>query len=137
MRDMAYQYQIENTGKYIRVEISGSRKPEHAVREALDVWAVIAETAQSLGQQKVLYLSHICGSIPVMEAYDVVDQFVNNDWTHLKIAYIDLVDSDEDDLMMLKAICFQHEIQFEFFDNEEQGQDWLNNLDDQRGREPF
>ncbi|WP_415889947.1 hypothetical protein ACMXYV_01155 [Neptuniibacter sp. SY11_33] len=127
---MAYQYQIENTGKYIRVEISGSRKPEHAVRDALDVWAVIAETAQSLKQKKVLYLSHICGSIPVMEAYDVVDQFVNNDWTHLKIAYIDLAHSNEDDLRMLKAICFQHDIEFEFFLTEKQGHDWLSNLED-------
>jgi len=127
---MPYQYQIENTGKFIRVEISGSRKPEHAVRDALDVWAVIAETAQSLGQHKVLYLSHICGSIPVMEAYDVVDQFVNNDWSHLQIAYVDLAHSNKDDLMMLKAICFQHEIQFEFFQTEEQGQDWLKKLED-------
>ncbi|WP_415883169.1 hypothetical protein ACMXYX_01165 [Neptuniibacter sp. QD72_48] len=126
---MTYQYEIEHSPFFIRVEVFGNRQPEHAVRDALAVWAAIAETAESIGQTKVLYLSHICGSIPVMEAYDVVDQFVNNDWTHLQIAYIDLAHSNEDDLRMLKAICFQHEIKFEFFKTEKQGKEWLDNLD--------
>lgn len=127
---MPYQYEIENTEHNIRVEISGDRKPDNAVRDALDVWAVIAEKAELLGRKKVLYISHICGSIPVMEAYDVVDQFVNNDWTHLQIAYIDLAHSQEDDLRMLKAICFQHGIQFEFFQSEVEGQEWLENIEE-------
>ncbi|WP_415902577.1 hypothetical protein ACMXYR_01080 [Neptuniibacter sp. QD29_5] len=127
---MPYKYTIENTENYIRAVISGNRKPEDAARDALEIWAMIAEKTEVFGHKKVLYLSNVCGAIPVMEAYDVVDQFVNNDWTHLKIAYIDLAHSAVDDLMMLKAICFQHGIQFEFFQKEEQGHDWLNNLED-------
>ncbi|WP_415893126.1 hypothetical protein ACMXYN_01200 [Neptuniibacter sp. PT8_73] len=126
---MSYQYEIKKAEGFIRVEVSGIRKPNYAGNDALGVWTDISAYAASVGINKVLYLSSVSGQIPVMEAYDVLDQFVEKQWIGLQVAYVDLGGSNIDDLRMLKAICFQHGMLFDYFKSEDEGIRWLQALE--------
>jgi len=126
---MAYQHSIEELNNYLRVEVSGTRAMGESCSDALGVWSDIMQRAVASGLSKVLYLSYVSGSISVMDAYDIVDELVAKRWNSLKIAYVDLAGVDEDDLMMIKAICLKHHIFLDVFPSEAEAIAWLNQLD--------
>lgn len=126
---MTYQHCIEEINDFLRVEVSGTRTLGNSYDDALGVWSDIAQRAAALGLTKVLYLSHVSGSLSVMEAYDIVDELVAKRWNSLKIAYVDFAGVENDDLMMIKAICLKHRVILDVFPTEDGAIAWLEQLD--------
>lgn len=122
---MPYQYQIEVRTGYIRALVQGVRGTYSAGENVLPVWEEIARNSKDTGLSKVLYISHVTGQIPVMEAYDVIEEFVRRHWDGLVIAYVDQGGTAIADLKMLKAICLQHNITFGLCSSEQEAEAWL------------
>ena len=66
---------------YLKVEISGVRKPGHEEKEMIDIWIRVADLCAQFNQWKVLAIMKIRGRLPIDSAYKIAkasDDYVWN-----------------------------------------------------------
>lgn len=122
---MSYQHSITVLENVIHVDVSGIRTPETIVQDSMVIWAEVLFTSRSASVSNVLYVSHVTGKIPVLDAYDVIEKFGQQNWEGLKIAYVALDESSREDVMMLKAIASLYTIHCQMFTTEKDALEWL------------
>ena len=122
---MSYQFSVVILENIIRADVSGVRTPATVAADSMRVWGEIFSTYQSSGVKNVLYVSRVTGKIPVLDAYDVIEKFGQQNWDGLKIAYVALDQSSREDVMMLKAIASQYKIHCQMFTAENEALEWL------------
>lgn len=122
---MAYKFSVSAMDGYIRVDVSGERLPASIAADSMAVWQAVLEKHRVTGVGNVLYVSSVTGQIPVMDAYDVVEAFGQQNWSALKIAYATFDEDSMEDIQMLKAIALQYGIHGDLFSSEEDALAWL------------
>ncbi len=123
---MPYDVSIEAQENFIKVEISGTRRPDSAVDDSVDLWGRVAAASRDHGVDRILAVFRVVGRLSPIDAYDIVARTDEFGWSHaFKMAVVDLNRETLEDNLFAETVAVNRAYQIMVFDNVEDAQEWL------------
>jgi hypothetical protein len=123
--NMAYDYKIEDKQQYIRVEISGMRRPGKQVKDIVPIWSEVTQTCKEKNIHKLLAILKLTGDVSVVGSYTIVNSADSFGWhPNLRVALIDLGEEGQNNLFT-ETVAVNRGYQLKVFRNEQDGLNWL------------
>jgi len=113
---------IENRKKYLYIRVDGERDNAEITTR---MWKQVASICRQTGQTKVMLVEAIEENIDLAEAYDTVWDRRLDEFAHLKIAFVDLVEEHHEVNEFVNSCTRNRGLNIRLFRNIEAAEKWL------------
>jgi hypothetical protein len=123
---MPYETAIEILDDYIRVEISGDRRPGHEVADAIHSGRQMSAACKKHGVRRVLVIFKLTGRLPATDAHEIYSNPEAFGWTRdIKVALIDKNPDSKEDSLFSETVAVNRAYDTRVLDNENEALEWL------------
>jgi hypothetical protein len=123
---MPYEVNIQEEKDYLRVEVSGERRPGHEVEDSVATWSHVAEICEEKKKDRVLGVFNVSGRLPTPAAYAIAFNPESFGWSRrLKLALVVVHEESRQDALFVEDVAVSSGYQIRIFDNEEKATSWL------------
>lgn len=123
---MPYRAEIQENPDYIRVEISGERRPGKEAEDFFDIWPPVADLCEKTRIQRILLVLRLAGRVPPTAAYEMVKSIADFGWPKsMRVAVVDLNEESRRDHLVTETIAFTRGYRLKIFADEEEARTWL------------
>lgn len=125
---MSYQFEVHPNPDFIRVEVSGIRKPGEAAENAHAVGREITSVCRETGIDRILLVVDLSGRLSAIDAFEIVTRSQDYGWSHaFKLAFVDLNAESLADSRFTETVALNRAYRMQVFDNEDDAREWLLN----------
>ena len=123
---MPYEFSIQETENYIRVEVSGQRTPGSEVEDSISVWSRVAEVCNAKQMDRVLGIFNLTGRLPARAAHAIAYDPAKYGWSkRFKLAIVESNEESRQDMFFVEDVAVSSGYRVRIFDNEQKAETWL------------
>ena len=123
---MPYEVNIQEEKDYLRVEVSGERRPGHEVEDSVATWSHVAKICEEKKKDWVLGMFNVSGRLPTPAAYALAFNPESYGWSRrLKLALVVVHEESRQDALFVEDVAVSSGYQIRIFDDEEKATSWL------------
>jgi hypothetical protein len=123
---MPYKVNIQEEKDYLRVEVSGERRPGHEVEDSVATWSHVAKICEEKKKDHVLGVFNVSGRLPTPAAYALAFNPESYGWSRrLKLALVVIHEESRQDALFVEDVAVSSGYKIRIFDNEEKAIAWL------------
>jgi predicted transcriptional regulator len=124
---MTYSLEIQEKSEHIEVRVSGERIRGQEIEDALNMWKIVAKKCDETGISRVLVVSTVTGSLPIISAYEIATSTDKVNWNRkFRTAIVDLnEESRQINLFGETVVVNRGYFQVKVFDNQSEAVKWL------------
>jgi len=123
---MPYEVNIQEEKDYLRVEVSGERRPGHEVEDSVATWSHVATVCEETKKDRILSVFNVSGCLPTPAAYAIAFNPESYGWSkHLKLALVVVDEEPRRDALFVEDVEVSSGYKTRVFDNEEEATAWL------------
>jgi len=123
---MPYEATIEPFEDYIRVEVTGDRRPGHEVNDAVQAGRQIMAACRSHGVHKLLLIFKMTGRLPATDAHEIYSNPEEYGWSRdIKVAVIDENPESKEDSLFSETVAVNRAYDTRVFEDETEAREWL------------
>ena len=123
---MPYEVNIQEEKDYLRVEVSGERRPGHEVEDSVATWSHVATICEETKKDRVLGMFNVSGRLPTPAAYALAFNPESYGWSkRLKLALVVMHEESRQDALFVEDVAVSSGYKIRIFDNEEKAAVWL------------
>jgi hypothetical protein len=123
---MPYEFSIQETENYIRVEVSGQRTPGSEVEDAIIVWSRVAEVCNAKQMDRILGIHNLTGRLPARAAHAIAYDPAKFGWSkRFKLAIVESNEESRQDMFFVEDVAVSSGYRVRIFDSEQKAETWL------------
>lgn len=123
---MPYNTIVENCSDFLRVEVSGTRRPDTEHEEAIATWGPVLAECRSGGLNRLLIRYRMHGRFSLMHAFDLSDNPERFGWVRsIRIAVVRIEGTPIDELRAVETVAVNRGFPMAVFDDEADAVNWL------------
>jgi hypothetical protein len=123
---MPYEVNIQEEKDYLRVEVSGERRPGHEVEDSVATWSHVATICEETKKDRVLGMFNVSGRLLTPAAYALAFNPESYGWSRrLKLALVVMHEESRQDALFVEDVAVSSGYKIRIFDNEEKAAVWL------------
>ena len=123
---MPFAVSIQEEKDYLRVEVSGERRPGHEVEDSVATWSHVATICEETKKDRVLGMFNVSGRLPTPAAYALAFNPESYGWSRrLKLALVVMHEESRQDALFVEDVAVSSGYKIRIFDNEEKATAWL------------
>ncbi len=123
---MPYAAEFQIVDDYVRLDVTGERRPGDAAAQAGDVIEKTVEFCRSVGVYRVLVVLHLEGRLSALDSYDIVVHAKDHGWTHaFKLAFVERHRDTFADVKFTEIVAANRAYPIRAFESEAEALGWL------------
>ena len=123
---MPFAVSIQEEKDYLRVEVSGERRPGHEVEDSVATWSHVATICEETKKDRVLGMFNVSGRLPTPAAYALAFNPESYGWSRrLKLALVVMHEESRQDALFVEDVAVSSGYKIRIFDNEKKASVWL------------